>query len=98
MSGLQAVIYARKVDLIQPACVAAWKAAGKVWLPTFRQGGGVDGFLLHRGVWLAVEFKTGNSKLRGHVQKGLHQEVGAKGGTIHIIRSVDEALAFIGAR
>lgn len=90
--------YARKVDAVQPECVQLWQRFGKQWLPTFRQGGGVDGFLLHMGCWLAIEFKTGKAKLRGDLQKALHENVANKGGTIYVIRSKDEAAALIGAR
>ena len=89
---------AARVDAIQPICVKLWRKFGKLFVSTARQGDGApDGYLLHMGLWLAIEFKTGKAKLKPK-QKILHEAVTAKGGKIFVIRSTDEALALIGAK
>jgi hypothetical protein len=91
--------YAAKVDAVQPACVKLWRQHGKVWIPTHRQGDGApDGFLLHQGVFLAVEVKAPKAKVRKGKQATLHEVVAAKGGRIYVVRSEEDAAALIGAR
>ena len=89
---------AARVDAIQPICVKLWRKFGKLFVSTARQGDGApDGYLLHMGLWLAIEFKQPKGKLEPKQTK-LHSEIAAKGGLIYVIRSTDEALALIGAK
>lgn len=90
--------YAARTDSNQAAIVKAWRRMGKMVILAHRQGDGApDCYLLHMGVWLAVEFKTEKGKLTDD-QKQLHQKVRDKGGTIYVIRNLDEAMALVGAK
>lgn len=90
--------YARRTDANQAAIVAVWRKMGKLWVDTGRQGDGcVDGFLLHWGIWLAVEIK--NPKGFNTVtakQHTLHKAIKDNGGKIYIIRTLQEALDLVG--
>jgi hypothetical protein len=90
--------YAAKVDAVQPECVNFWKRSGKLFVSTARQGDGApDGYLLHMGLWIAIEFKAPKGKLEPKQTK-LHAAITAKGGKVYIIRSIEDAAALIGAR
>lgn len=90
--------YARKTDANQAEIVAVWRNLGKIWVDTSRQGDGCpDGFLLHRGIWLAIEFKVSKKARLKPKQRELHTEVDQKGGKIYIICTVTDALDLIGA-
>lgn len=89
--------YSRKVDSNQREIVKLWRDLGKVWVDTSRQGDGApDGFLLHYGVWLAIEFKVSPKSPLKPKQRDLHDEVASKGGRIWIVCTRQDALRLVG--
>lgn len=90
--------YARKSDKNQPGLVKLWQQHGKLWVSTDKQGGGApDGFLLHRGLWLAIEIKSRTGTLT-KPQQDLHAQIADKGGIVYIIRTEQDALDLINVK
>ena len=86
-----------RADANQTEIVAAWRKFGKLWLNTTQGNSPVDGFLLHSGIWLAIEIK--NPKGRNTMtarQKEFHDIAKAYGGIIYVIRDMKDAMALIG--
>ena len=88
--------YSRKADGNQAEIVAEWEKWHCLWVSTGRQGDGCpDGFLLHKGQWLAIEIKQKDGKLKPK-QKELHELVEYHHGKIHVIRTLKQAMELIG--
>jgi hypothetical protein len=88
--------YACRVDGNHAEIVAEWRRLGLLFVSTHKQGDGApDGYLLYRGIWLAIEFKTEKGKLKPK-QVELHQRVRDKGGKIYIVRNLEDAMNLVG--
>ena len=92
--------YAKKVDDNQSDIVKVLTKVGCFVMDLSGSGRGVMDILVFRGkrMW-AVEIKDGSKKPSAQcltpAQIVMHAKVAAAGGEIHIVRSVDEALALV---
>lgn len=88
----------RRVDENQKLIVAAFKAVGACVIDLSGTGGGVmDLLVIHRGRVLMVEVKNPAKPKADQsltpAQIRVHAEIGRAGGEVHIVRTIDEAIA-----
>ena len=85
----------QRVDKNQAEIVTALRAVGALVILTYRQGDGCpDAFVWFRGKWTAHELKSPTGRLTTGQQILQTQWPG----TVYVSRSIDEALAAIGAQ
>ena len=95
--------YAAKVDANQSEIVRTLEGMGAWVNSTARMGDGFpDLVVLWRGQWLLAEVKDGSKVASARQLTGdqviWHAHAKARGGTVYILESVNDALAMIGAR
>jgi len=90
----------RRVDENQKSIVAAMKAIGACVIDLSGSGGGVmDLLVIYRGrVWMVEVKNPAKPKADQSLtpaQIRVHAEIGRAGGEVHIIRTIDKAIALI---
>ena len=90
----------RRVDENQKSIVAALKAIGACVLDLSGSGGGVmDLLVIYRGrVWMVEVKNPAKPKADQSLtpaQIRVHAEIGRAGGEVHIVRTIDEAIALV---
>lgn len=91
---------ARKVDANQPAIVDALRKIGACVIDLSGVGVGVmDLLVIYRGMTHMIEIKNPARKQKNGgltpAQIERHAEIGRAGGEVHIIRTIDEAIALV---
>jgi hypothetical protein len=94
--------YAHRIDGNHNEIVAALEAVGVGVIDTSAFGEFVDLTTLHRGTVRLIEVKNGSKPASARkltlAQLRLHEKARQHGVTIHVVKSVEEALAVHGAR
>lgn len=88
----------RKVDANQRTIVAALRAIGACVIDLSGSGGGVmDLLVIYRGRANMLEVKNmkGRGKVLTPAQIELHALIGAAGGEVHVVCSVEDAIAVV---
>lgn len=88
----------RKVDANQKTIVAALRAIGACVIDLSGSGGGVmDLLVIYRGRIFLIEVKNmkGRGKVLTPAQIELHALIRAAGGEVHVVCSVEDAIAVV---